>query len=52
MKEGVEGWNEDRGYEHVENMYKIENFSDIESDDKEIGNATRIKHDYRDETWN
>jgi hypothetical protein len=43
---GFGGWNEDRGYEHVENMFEIEDFSDIESDGEEVGNATGIKYDY------
>jgi hypothetical protein len=29
----------------------VGNFSDIESDCEEVGNATGIKHDYCDETW-
>ena len=49
---GVGRWNEDRGYEHVENMFETKDFSDIESDGEEVGNATGIKHDNWDETWN
>jgi hypothetical protein len=32
-------------------MYETGDFSEIESDGVEVGNATRIKHDYHDKTW-
>jgi hypothetical protein len=48
---GIGRWNEFGGYEHVQNMYETGNYSEIESDGEDVGNATRIKHDYRDETW-
>jgi hypothetical protein len=47
----IGGWNEFGTYEHAQNNYGVGDFSDIESDGEEACNATRIKHDYRDETW-
>ena len=33
-------------------MYNGGKFSDVEIEGGEVGNATRINHDYHDETWN
>jgi hypothetical protein len=33
-------------------MYDGEEISEAENKGREVGNTTRIKHDYRDEIWN
>jgi hypothetical protein len=47
---GGGGWPECRGPN--KNMYEARKINNVESEGGEIGNATGIKHDYCDETWN
>jgi hypothetical protein len=46
------GWPKFGGLDDEENMYDAMEFNNVESEGGEIGNATGIKHDYCDETWN
>jgi hypothetical protein len=44
------GWPKFGGLDDEENMYDAMEFNNVESEGGEIGNATRIEHDYCEET--